>query len=381
MLGGPLYQAYRRAHLSGDGLELLHRRLLFVTLFAWLPLLILSVIEGFAWSGVKVPFLRDIETHARLLIALPLLIVAERVVHERMPVVVRQFVESGIVREREVSRFEQLIASALRLRNSFEVELLLVIFVYAVGIAVIWRQGIALPVATWYRTPSGASMDVSVAGWWYLLVSVPIFQFLLFRWYFRLLVWTRFLWQMSRLNLALQPLHPDRVAGLGPLGELPKAFAPLVAAHGALLAGMLADGIFFTGMTLPQYKLEIFIVVIIVVLLVIGPLFVFIPLLARVKREGLHEYGMVAQRYVREFDRKWIRGNDPNGEALMGSADIQSLADLGNSFEKVEDMQFVPVTKTTVLYLVAVAVSPVAPLLLTMISVDELLTRLVKMVF
>src|SRR5262245_37467532 len=89
MLGGPLYQAYRRAHLSGDGLELLHRRLLFIPLFAWLPLLVLSAIDGYAWSGVKVPFLLDVEMHARLLVALPLLIVAERVIHDRMPTVVR----------------------------------------------------------------------------------------------------------------------------------------------------------------------------------------------------------------------------------------------------------------------------------------------------
>ena len=69
--------------------------------------------------------------------------------------------------------------------------------------------------------------------------------------------------------------------------------------------------------------------------LVFGPLLVFAPQLAQAKRTGLREYGTLAERYVREFDAKWLRGGAPAGEPLVGSADIQSLADLGNSFEVV----------------------------------------------
>src|SRR5215471_4601310 len=147
MLGGPLYQLYRRTHMSGAALEFLHRRVIVLTLLAWLPLLLLSLIDGFAWSGVKVPFLLDAETHVRLLIALPLLVLAELVVHERMPGVVRQFVDRGIVGDSAGPEFEAAIASAMRLRNSVVAEILLLLFVYGVGIGVIWRQDIALPVS------------------------------------------------------------------------------------------------------------------------------------------------------------------------------------------------------------------------------------------
>jgi hypothetical protein len=381
MLGGPLYQLYRRTRLSDDALHLLHRRIAVIALIAWLPLLVLSALEGLALGGVKVPFLYDIEMHVRLLVALPLLIVAEVVVHQRMPIVVRQFVTLGVVRDAARGKFDAAIDSALRLRNSIAAELLLLVFVYVVGVGVIWRHNVALPVATWYAQPVGGATHVTLAGWWNMLVSLPIFQFLLFRWYFRLFVWARFLWQVSRMDLHLAPLHPDRAAGLGFLTGFPKAFAPLLLAHGALLAGMFADGIFFAGKTLPEFKLELFAVVAVSVFLVVGPLLVFVPLLARVRRQGVREYGALAHTYVDEFTAKWLEGKRPADEPLVGSGDIQSLADLGNSFQVVEDMQVVPVSRRTLLYLAMVTALPVAPLSLTMISLDELVGRLAKLVF
>jgi hypothetical protein len=61
VLGGPLYQLLRRARISGDALELVRRRALVLALLAWLPLLLLSVLEGRAFGeSVAVPFLRDI---------------------------------------------------------------------------------------------------------------------------------------------------------------------------------------------------------------------------------------------------------------------------------------------------------------------------------
>jgi hypothetical protein len=40
VLGGPLYQLWRRTRLSGDALELLHRRIVALPMLAWVPLLI-----------------------------------------------------------------------------------------------------------------------------------------------------------------------------------------------------------------------------------------------------------------------------------------------------------------------------------------------------
>src|SRR5712664_2767930 len=98
VLGGPLYQIFRRAHLSGTTLELLRRRIIVIALFAWLPLLVLYVAKGLAWGGgVTMPCLYDIDSHVRFLIALPLLLGAELVVHQRMRPLIRQFLERGLI--------------------------------------------------------------------------------------------------------------------------------------------------------------------------------------------------------------------------------------------------------------------------------------------
>jgi hypothetical protein len=159
------------------------------------------------------------------------------------------------------------------------------------------------------------------------------------------------------------------------------AFAVLAVAHGAILAGALANRIFFAGATLPQYKGEIVIMVIFMLCLIVVPLLVFTPQLSQAKRSGLREYGTLAERYVREFDAKWLRGRASADEPLVGSADIQSLADLGNSYGVVQDMRIVPITRDALLRLVGATLAPIVPLALTMMSLEELLKKLMGILF
>ena len=382
VLGGPLFQLLLRTHLSDDTLRLMRQRVLFISLFAWLPLLGLSVLEGRLLKGLAiVPFLMDLEVHARFLVAIPLLIGAELVVHQRLRPVVRQFLERRLVPESQMTQFRAAIDSSIRLRNSVLAELLLIAFVYGVGILIIWRQYVALDEATWYASPFPEGTKLSYAGMWYGYVSLPIFQFLLCRWYFRLCIWARFLWQVSRIKLDLLPAHPDRLGGLGFLSNTVYAFGLLLTAHGVLLAGQLANRILYVGAALPDFKVEIAVLVIFLLCVVVGPLLVFTPQLAQAKRTGNLEYGSVAERYVRAFDAKWLRGGAPAGEPFVGSSDIQSLADLGNSLEVVRSMRIAPITRDGILRLVGAILVPVAPLALTMMPLEQLMKILLGMVF
>jgi len=380
VLGGPLFQLIRRAHLSGDALELLRRRILVLALVAWLPLLILSAAGGVAWGqSAGLPFLKDIEVHVRFLVALPLLIIAELVVHQRLRPVPRLFLERGLMKETSRARFDAAVASALRLRNSVLAETLLLVGVYAIGILV-WRKYVALDVPTWYLIPSAEGRRLSAAGWWYVFVSLPLFQFILYRWYLRLIIWMRFLWHVTRCELDLVPTHPDRSGGLAFLSQTVFAFAPLLLAHGALLSGVIAGRIFFGGATLQQFKVELVVLVAAMFLFVLGPLVLFMPQMAAARRRGLRVYGDLAQRYVREFDRKWIGGAAASDEPLIGSADIQSLADLANSFEVVRGMRLVPFTRDAIVQVAVLTLLPVGPLVLTMVPLEELLKRLIQIV-
>ena len=318
VLGGPLYQLWRGTHLAGDALQLLRRRIIAMALLAWAPLLLLSMAEGHAWGdSVRLPFLYDVELHVRLLLALPLLIVAELVVHQRMRTVVGQFLERGLIPDAARAQFDAAIASALRLRNSIAAEALLIAFVYVVGVGFIWRTLGTLDVASWYGVSVDGKWRPSLAGWWLGVVSLPLFQFLLLRWYFRLFIWARFLWQVSRIELRFVPTHPDRCGGLGFLGTVSHAFAPVLLAQGVVLAGTMANRIFYAGARLPEFKVELIGLVAVMVFAVLGPLLVFGPQLAAAKRTGLREYGTLAQR-LRARVRSQVAARRRSGRRAAG---------------------------------------------------------------
>ncbi len=378
VVGGPLFQLLRKAGLAGDGLQLLRRRTAFLTLITWGPLALLAALAP-ASGGLD--FWHDLDVHVRFLVALPLLIAAEIVVHQRIRQVVHRFRERKIIAESDLPKFEAAIEAAFRLRNSVLAEVVMLAFVYAVGVAVLWKNYVALHTGSWYAQPLGTGVyRLSDAGWWYVRVSLPFFQFLLLRWYFRLFIWTRFLWQVSRLKLQLVPTHPDGVGGLGFLSVSTYAFVPLATAHGALLAGNLANRILFLGEHLLAYKWEIALMVLYLLALVLGPLLLFAPVLRQVKLTGLAEYGTLAQRYVQEFDQKWLRGAPPS-EPLVGSSDIQSLADLSASFEVIKGMHRAPFNRDSLVMLVGASLLPIVPLMLTMMPLEELLKKLLQILF
>jgi len=382
VLGGPLFQLLRRAHLSDDALHLAKKRVLVISLLAWLPLVLLSALEGNLLPGsLPVPFLLDAEVHIRFLVALPLFIAAELLVHQRMRPMVQQFLERQLVPDNAMAQFDAAIAAAMRLRNSVPAELGLIALVYGVGVLIIWPNFMALDAATWYATPTPDGASFSIAGMWFKFVSIPFFQFILLRWYYRIFIWVRFLWQVSRIQLQLVPTHPDNTGGLGFISGIVFAFVPLLMAHGALLAGNLANRIFHLGENLLDFKGPVALVIVFLLCLVAGPLLVFSPQLTRAKRAGLREYGVLAQRYVRDFDTKWLRGGTQAGEPLLGSPDLQSLADLGGSFEVIKGMKTVPLSRDAVLQLIAAVLAPIVPLGLTIMPLEELLKQLLGIVF
>ena len=381
VLGGPLFQLLRRAHLSGDALELVHLRILVITLFAWLPLLLLSLFEKHALGGaIHIPFLHDVEANVRFLIALPVLIVAELVVHRRISPVARRFEERHIVVTEDLRAFDAAINSALRVRDSVAVEGALLMLVYTGGLW-IWRSQVALGEPTWYAMPESKQLHLTLAGYWYAFVSIPIFQFILLRWYMRLGIWFRLLWQISSLNLHLNAAHPDRAGGIGFLGESSFAFGPILFAQGTLLASLIASRVLYEGRALLSFKMEAAVFVVFFVLVILGPLVMFTPLLVRTHEQGSAEYGQLASRYVFAFEDKWMRTADPETRDLLGTADIQSLADMNNFYSNVHEMRTVPFGLDDITRLAATTVAPLLPLLLTIFSVPELVKLLVKILF
>jgi len=380
-LGGPLYQLYLRTKLVRPALELLLRRIIAISLFCWAPLLLLAAVAGQAVSGVKVPFLFDLGVHTRFLLALPLLIASEPIVHKRMKSVIEQFIKRGIIRPEDRSHFEAVVGSAMRFRNSVFAEIAILLLAIGVGYWT-WRQYVVLGVSSWYvLSNDDGSWHLTAAGIWYAFVSSTILRFILFRWYYRIFVWYRFLWQVRSLPLHLNLFHPDRAGGLGFLGGSVFAFAPILVAQTVILAGIIGERIWHAGARLPSFKLEIFFVVAFLVLIVLAPLSFFAVRLGEAHHLATREYGILASHYVDGFYDKWIKEHGTAGEGLLGTPDLQSFADLGNGYNVVSKMRLVPISKETVLRLVILVILPLLPLVLTMIPLDQVIDRAVKLVF
>ena len=226
----------------------------------------------------------------------------------------------------------------------------------------LWQSQIALGASTWYAIPDSGHSHLTLPGYWNAFVSIPIFQFVLLRWYLRLFIWSRFLWQVSRLNLNLIPTHPDRAGGLGFLGRSSYAFAPILFAQGATLPGMIANRVLYAGESLMSFKMEAVGLIAIFMLAILGPLTVFTPKLARAQREGLADYGLLASRYIEDFEQKWVKGRALPSDELLGTDDIQSLPDLGNSYAVIGEMRAVPFGVRDMMRLAAVTAAPLVPL-------------------
>lgn len=379
VLGGPVYQFFRKSHLAGDTSEMLYRRLIVITLVAWLPLLFLATLGSSAGGVGRLSFLQDVEVHVRFLIALPVLVGAELIVHSRMRPVVSRFVERLIILPQDLPRFDKAIESAVKLRNSIPTELALLLIVYSFGLW-LWHSRVGIVAPTWYALPGGR-WHLTPAGIWYVFVSIPIVQFILLRWYMRFFIWFRFLWNVSKLDLNLIPTHPDRCAGLAFLGKSSYAFGPVLFAQGAMLAGLVANRVLYRGESLLSFKFQMGGFVAFFVLTILGPLVMFTPGMARAKRKGLADYGLLAQRYVESFEQKWVVGNSPPSEGLLGSGDIQSLADLDNSYAVVREMRTIPFGLEDITRLGVATAVPLLPLLLTIFSPEELILRVIKIVF
>ena len=357
---GPLYRLETRLglHLPTTSRRVL--KVVLLLLLTWVPILVLSLIAGHAFPGsVKVPFLRDPETNGRLLVALPLLEFAFVLVHISLAVQARSFVDMELIATRQRSDFVAAKAAAIRWRESYLGEGLLLLLAYAVAIGSRLFLDFGTGDSSWERV--GESL--TPAGWWHMLVSLPLLYFLIFRWAWVIVCWGRFLFHVSRLDLQLTSTHPDRVGGLGFLAWGVAAFAPLLTAMSAVVAAGLADGMYHRGLLLKDLKYDVFGFVAVAILIVYVPLLFFLPTLSRCRFKGLLDIGKLVWDHDRAFEKKWLEEGAHHRQDLVGSPDISSLADAGTIYEHVNEMWFFPFDVKAFAVLIIFAMLPFAVLL------------------
>jgi hypothetical protein len=213
------------------------------------------------------------------------------------------------------------------------------------------------------------------AGWWYSIVCLTVLRFLAMRLIWRLLLWFYCLWKLSRLPLRLVPAHSDGMAGLGALEVVHLHLAPVLLAISSTLAASFAVDINAGTMKLDEVYPAIAAILILDAVLVVGPLLFFSTQLWASKLKGVGDYMVLAERYSARFERKWIRGAEPD-EELLGTGDIQSLADLTTAIGVVRGVRLVPMSPGVMLNLAIVALIPMLPLLLFKYPMAELIGQM-----
>ena len=354
------------------------RRMILVVFVAWVPLLVLSVMEGRALGGKPgAVFLLDAPAYARYLIALPLLILAERVALPKLGAIARQFAESGMLPPDERPRFDALMRSSRRALSSPLTSVVILGMAYLLTIRLSGRID-PDAVSTWAAPVVDGERRLSLAGWWRMLVSQPLYIALMGLWLWRSLVWANFLRRVSRLDLRLVASHPDHVGGLQFVVWSTRAFPLVAIAIATAVAGNLAQRVLFDGASLMQFRSAMGIVVGFVLLLFVAPLLALRGPLRRLRSRGILTYGELAADLGQRFEARWLRpGGDVTDEALEAS-DFSAVTDAYSIVANVGAIKLIPIDLRETALLVLATLIPFVPLLVVLVPVAELLQFVVN---
>jgi hypothetical protein len=373
--GGLVSTALGRLGLVRNGALRAGRASAIVIAVAWFPLLILTALDGTLLGGVEVPFLRDPAVHARLLLALPLLLVSELIVIAAMRRCLGEVQERGILAPGSGPALDEAIAKFVRRRDSRLVELLIVggtfAFIWAAHEAVVAER--AGQVSSWMAEGDGLSR----AGAWYFYVSLYVSFVMGLRWVWRITVWTLFLLGFLRRNLRPHTGHPDNHAGLASLTQVQGAFAFAIAALAVTVSGRLMHEVMYSGLPLKATIAPAGIVIAFAALVMFGPLLLFAPIVARARRRALVGYDRLGQEMLSAFEARWL-GKQSDGQ-LLGDADPSSLIDFAGAYDEVRKTKPVPLDIRRALPALLVVALPFLPLLLQAMSLGELLKRVLKL--
>lgn len=376
-LGGPAYRLMQRLGIiEGAGPSVMRRSAVFIAV-TWVPLLIFTAFEGYALGPTpRTSLLLDFATYARLFIGIPLLFAAELVVGPRMRSAGLRLLHANIVRAESRAQFEAAVARVSRRREAYLPEIVFLI------VALIGARSLSLDqltgsgVTTWHTTWVAGELRLSASGLWYGFVAVPLAQFFVLRWVWRLVIWTLFLWDVSRLRLNLFATHTDMAAGLGFLGTAHASMAIFPFAVGCVMAAEISFRAHFEGLDLAalQSMTPLLIAYLAFVEIVtFGPLLIFVPLLARTRLEALGAYGLLVQQHNELFHRKWIDGIKPSDVQPLGNPDMSSLVDLGNSYLIVREMKIFPFNLMQIGQVAVISCLPALPLLFQVLPFVEAL--------
>lgn len=352
------------------------RRAVFWSFLAWLPIAVWAWQNGYLLpvDGGE-PLLAHFGINARLLLAVPLFIVAEGMMHSTLTTLLPRLVSSGVVPPGQLDRLRSVLSDIARLRDS--VLPWIAIFAALVSFFLFSRPSEVPHELSWAKDQAdGAGMGLGV--WWYLYVGRTIFLTLLLAWLWRLALLFMLFKRIAGLELSMVPTHPDRCAGLGFMARIPVMFVPVVLGISSVFASGWAHQVVYHDVTIGSLRVEIIAFVLVVPLIFLSPFVSFLGLMLRTKKQGLLDYGDLIGRHGRLVRERWIDGKQVADAPILDAPELGPIADTAAPYELITKIRPLPLTMGSLFPLLGAAVLPMIVLAALDLPLKTVLTTVLK---
>jgi hypothetical protein len=378
---GPFYRLQRRLGLLTDTDLAVGRRAVLFAAVAWVPAVLLAAVQGHALNAHhERAILLDFSAYA-FAIAIVAFVLMEQTSDRRMAWLIGQFNARGIAVESARGCFARAREDMIRRTGSWLAEGVILMSAYFLAYTWIRRGAARIEGGTWFGQVVNGDLHLNLAGWWTLLVALPLFWFLFGRWLWRFLIWGWLLHDIARCDLRLVATHPDRCGGLAFIGQYPNTYLLFVFSVSTVVSATVLKQVVFGGASLMSFKFALLGLIVFLSVAFVLPLLAFAPVLLTLKRQGLSRYGALVSRHNLAFEAKWIDGKSPDepAENPLGSPDMSSLADLATSYQLVQDIRPVPVTKQSIGPLIAAALLPLVVVAATQVPFKQIVGALKRL--
>jgi hypothetical protein len=320
--------------------------------------------------------LKDYGVYSRTVIGLPVLLIGQMLMENRFRMIVAHVREIRLLGTEDLQTMDKVIAALKRMRDAAFPELIILALIF-IDLSITWHSRVARAPA-WGVFNAGGVPHLTPTAWYYALVSLPVYQFLIGLSLWKWILWSFFLFRLSRMNLNLNATHPDKHGGLGFLGLSPIGLAPVALAIATAIGATWRHQILHAGAHLTNFKLPAVVLLLLIFMTALGPLIFFMPKLAVVRRRGLLQYGALGQVHSTEFHNKWVLHGAGHESEFLAAPEVSTLIDFGSSYDNIQRMQPFP-TDRGALAALALAISlPFLPTVLAEVPLSVALKQLLE---
>jgi hypothetical protein len=347
---------------------------------AWVPLAVLTLIDGTFLNGTDLPFIRDYSRQGRLLLGVPMLILIHNLVYNKLPLVL-QYVAEVLMEPKERESFiKGPLVKAKKNTNSMWMQGILMALIVVVAISPIGGGRFFdthTELNSWFMISQEGRITTTPAGKWMQFVSIPVFQFLFFRWLWRYFMWVLLMYRLSRVPLKLRPTSPDGSGGLSILMLAQRNFHFFFLVSGVVLSSSMVSAYTSGALSFEALKVEIFGFILLSLILIFFPMFFFARQLIMTKYLGLLQIGRGGESMTEGFEDEWVRSVSGKGVKTDDPMNPSTQVDFTGVYRNLMSFSIVPIHLGDIVLTSLLLFIPFVPVFFMHYSIGELIEKII----